>query len=155
MAPFLFRYVQGWVAEDVSDMDDDAYQSIPIAGPEGETSGNGGHENPARARRASPAACWQSGWPRTSVLCRGTCFALWVVTFTNNARSRATPTKPGTKRSLIWLAASIMSEVTEAMRAFPVTHPIINASKRLSANLIEPRPRERRRAGDAGQARLA
>src|SRR4249919_2936951 len=31
----------------------------------------------------------------------------FVVTFTNNARSRATPTKPGTKRSLIWLAASI------------------------------------------------
>src|ERR1700720_3240957 len=31
----------------------------------------------------------------------------FVVTFTNNARSKATPTKPGTKRSLIWLAASI------------------------------------------------
>jgi hypothetical protein len=34
MAPFLSRcpntgnHVQGWVAEDVSDMDDDAYQSM-------------------------------------------------------------------------------------------------------------------------------
>jgi hypothetical protein len=39
---------------------------------------SGGHENPARAGRASPGACWRSGRPRTSVLCRGTCFALRI-----------------------------------------------------------------------------
>jgi hypothetical protein len=31
----------------------------------------------------------------------------FVMTFTNNPRNRATPTKPGTKHSFIWLAAGI------------------------------------------------